>query len=264
MAEPEGLLVEGARLATIAARDLWWRLAPPHERTTFPLVRIRQRLELFLGALYVGAPAILPADPPPAPTWLARLTGRVPRHLARQTATAATDGARIWLPRAVECAEGAARAVHTYRLLAVEMAARADRGTPRHVPPRGSDALVRDLYLLAEAVTIDRAIGGILSGPRDGPPRREACGARQASPTRSTHPRGACRRAHRARRPGHGGQDARSRRVRHGDAVRVRRVGSRDGPAPSNAGRPVPGDRDSVALGACCARRWREALGAGR
>ena len=135
MAEPEGLLVEGARLATIAARDLWWRLAPPRERTLFPLVRIRQRLELFLGALYVGAPAILPADPPPAPTWLARLAGRAPRHLTRQTATAATDGTHIWLPRAVESSEGEARAVDTYRLLAVEMAARADRGTPRHAPP---------------------------------------------------------------------------------------------------------------------------------
>ena len=67
MAEPEGLLIEGARLATIAARDLWWRLAPPRERARLPLVRIRQRLELFLGALYVGAPSILPADPPPAP-----------------------------------------------------------------------------------------------------------------------------------------------------------------------------------------------------
>ena len=164
MAEPEGLLVEGARLATIAARDLWWRLAPPRERTMLPLVRIRQRLELFLGALYVGAPSILPADPPPAPTWLARLTGRAPRHLTRQTATAATDGAHIWLPRAVESSEGEARAVDTYRLLAVEMAARADRGTPRHAPPRGSDPLVRDLYLLAEAVTIDRAIAESFPG----------------------------------------------------------------------------------------------------
>jgi len=164
MAEPEGLLVEGTRLATIAARDLWWRLAPPRECTVFPLVRIRQRLELFLGALYVGAPSILPADPPPAPTWLARLAGRAPRHLTRRTATAATDGARIWLPRAVESSEGDARAADTYRLLAVEMAARADRGTPRHAPPGGSDLLVRDLYLLAEAVAIDRAIAESFPG----------------------------------------------------------------------------------------------------
>ena len=164
MAEPEDLLVEGARLAAIAARDLWWRLGPPRERTVFPLVRIRQRLELFLGALYVGAPSILPADPPPAPTWLARLAGRAPRHLTRLTATAATDGVRIWLPRAVESSEGEARAVDTYRLLAVEMAARADRGTPRHAPPGGCDPLVRDLYLVAEAVAIDRAIAESFPG----------------------------------------------------------------------------------------------------
>ena len=164
MAEPEGLLVEGARLATIATRDLWWRLSPPRERAMLPLARIRQRLELFLGALYVGTPSILPADPPSAPTWLARLTGRAPRHLSRQTATAATDGARIWLPRVVESSAGEAHAVGTYRLLAVEMAARVDRGTPRHAPPRRADPLARDLYLLAEAVTIDRAIGTSFPG----------------------------------------------------------------------------------------------------
>ena len=164
MAEPEGLLVEGARLATIAARDLWWRLAPPRERTMFPLVRIRQRLELFLGALYVGAPSILPADPPPAPTWLARLAGRAPRHLTRQTATAATDGVRIWLPRAVESSEGEARAVDTYRLLAVEMAARADRGTPRHAPPGDPIRSCETCTSLAEAVAIDRAIAESFPG----------------------------------------------------------------------------------------------------
>lgn len=164
MAEPEGLLIEGARLATRAARDLWWRAAPPGERARLPLARIRRRLELFLAALYAEAPAILPADPPPAPVWLARLVGRAPRHLVRRIATAATDGVRIWLPREIDAADGESRALATYRLLAVEQAARVARGTPARAPRARSDTLERDLYCLAEAVAIDRTIAADFPG----------------------------------------------------------------------------------------------------
>ncbi len=158
MAEPEGLLIEGARLATSAVRDLWRRRSSPDEPCVLPLARVRQRLELFLQMLYPEAPPILPADPPPAPSWLARLMGRAPRHLTVRVATAATDGARIWLPRLLDAAEGESRALAAYRLLAVEQAARATRGTTSHAPRDGFDPLERDLYLLAEAVAIDRAI----------------------------------------------------------------------------------------------------------
>ncbi len=164
MADPEGLLIEAARLATSAARDLWRRRSPPDGRSVLPLARVRQRLELFLGALYAEAPPIVPADPPPAPVWLARLMGRAPRHLALRTATASTDGARIWLPRTLDASEGEPRALATYRLLAVEQGARAARDTPHHAPRGRSDSLERDLYLLAEAVAIDRAIAGALPG----------------------------------------------------------------------------------------------------
>lgn len=156
MAEPEGLLIEGARLATSAARDLWWRVSPPGERARVPLARVRARLELFVAALFPEAPPIQPADPPPAPVWLARLLGRAPRHLAQRTASAGTDGVRIWLPRELVATDGETRAFGIYRLLAVEQAARAARGTPR-ITPR-ADVLERDLYLLAESVDIDRTI----------------------------------------------------------------------------------------------------------
>jgi len=164
MAEPEGLLIEGARLATSAARDLWRRHSPPRESRMLPLARIRPRLELFVQALYPEAPPILPADPPPAPVWLARLLGRTPRHLAPRVARASTDGARIWLPRTLDSSGGEARALAMYRVLAVEQAARAARDTPGHAPRQGPDQLERDLYLLAEAAAIDRTIARDLPG----------------------------------------------------------------------------------------------------
>jgi nitric oxide reductase NorD protein len=162
--DPEGLLIEGARLATAAARDLWRRVAPPGDRDQLPLAHVRQRLDLFLAALYGGAPPVLPSDPPPAPVWLARFAGRAPRHLRRRTALASTDGARIWLPRTLRAADGEARAMATYRLLAVEQAARAARGTAPHAPSRIADPLERDLYALAEAIAVDRSIAENLPG----------------------------------------------------------------------------------------------------
>ena len=74
MAEPEGLLIEGAhRVAVVGARDLWWRIRPPGEAPVLARWRrVRQRLELFLGAPCTAwSVSILPADPEPAPTWLA-------------------------------------------------------------------------------------------------------------------------------------------------------------------------------------------------
>lgn len=131
-----------------------------------PLARLQRRLELFLAALYRDPPRILAADPPPPATWLARAMGRAPRHLSASTATASTDGASIWLPRALPAGDEEAAAA-TYRLLAIEQAARAARGTPtRHA----TDGLTQDLYLLAEAVAVDRALardfGGLGAGLR--------------------------------------------------------------------------------------------------
>ena len=175
MAEPEGLLIEGARLATATARDLWWRVAPPRERARLPLARVRRRLELFLGALYAEAPHLLPADVSPAPVWLARLTGHAPRHLRVRTATAATDGAHIWLPRALDASDGEAQALAAYRLLAVEQAARAARDTPGHAPP-------------ARAI---RSSGTSTSWPRRSPSTRRSPGASPVSWRISARPGGA-------------------------------------------------------------------------
>ena len=164
--EPEGLLIDGARKAAVAVRELWWRARPPQARGELPLARVKRRLELVVGALYGDIPAILPSDPPPRPTWLARVFGRAPRHLSARIAHPFTDGFSVWLPRAIETGDEGA-AVATYRLLALEQVARAVRGTPAAAP---SDRLERDLYALAEAAAVDRQLsdefGGIVADLR--------------------------------------------------------------------------------------------------
>lgn len=162
--EPEGLLIDGARRAAVAARELWWRARPPRAPGKLPLVRVKRRLELVTGALYADAPVIVPSDPPPRPTWLARVFGRAPGHLIARGAEASTDGASVWLPRALDIDDDESAAVATYRLLALEQVARAVRGTPAGAP---SGRLEHDLYALAEAVAVDRELarsfGGIVA-----------------------------------------------------------------------------------------------------
>jgi nitric oxide reductase NorD protein len=155
VAEPEGLLIEGARRAAVAARELWWRARSPATRGELPLSHVKQRLELFAAALYGAVPPIRPSDPPPRPTWLARVLGRAPRHLASRIARASTDGVSIWLPRAIPAGNDEASAFTRYRLLAIEQAARATRGTSALLP---ADPLERDLYALAEAVAVDHQL----------------------------------------------------------------------------------------------------------
>jgi nitric oxide reductase NorD protein len=163
MSEPEGLLIEGARVAVAGARDLWCRARPPAEEPRLALAQVRQRLELLLGALHDERIPILPADPEPPPTWLARLLGRVPRQLARVGALAATDGRHVWLPRQIETREGEPVAYEHYRLLAVEQAARVARRFAR-ADPLHAPRMERDLYWIAVAATVDHDLALNLPG----------------------------------------------------------------------------------------------------
>jgi nitric oxide reductase NorD protein len=179
MSEPEGLLVEGARVAVAGARDLWWRVRPATEAPRLPLGRVRQRLELLLSALFRERVSILPADPEPAPTWLARLLGRAPGHLVSAGARAATDGRHVWLPRALDARDGEPAALDRYRLLAVEQAARMVRGFAR-AHPHDAPRVERDLYWVAAADAVDRGLARDLPGLAPGlrAARRAALAAR--------------------------------------------------------------------------------------
>ncbi len=139
-------------LATRFARDLWARRSAGEETRPLQLRDVRRRVELFVVALFPDAPEIGVADPPAPLSLLARLARRRTAHLHTHSAMSSTDGIRIRLPGGLESLPASA-VLDRYRLLALEQASRASRGTPAFVP--GTDRLLRDLYLLAEAAAID-------------------------------------------------------------------------------------------------------------
>jgi nitric oxide reductase NorD protein len=179
MGEPEGLLIDGARIAVASARDLWCRVQPPAEAPVLTLERVRRRLELFLSALHGLTVALFPADPEPAPSGLARLLARAPRRLAPAGALAATDGRHVWVPRALDAGNGEPAALDRYRLLAVEQAARVARGFAS-AHPHDAPLVERDLYWIAAAGVVDRGLTRDLPGlaPMLRTARAEALAAR--------------------------------------------------------------------------------------
>ncbi len=163
MGEPEGLLIEGARVAVAAARDLWWRARPREASPDVALTPLRARLEMLLAALHGARLPILPTDPEPAPTWLARLLRRVPHHLVTEEALAATDGRRVWLPRRLDARFDPVTGGDRYRLLAVEQAARLVGGFAGAAPP-ATARIERDLYWIATGAAVDSALDRALPG----------------------------------------------------------------------------------------------------
>lgn len=163
MSEPEEVIIEGAHLTTTYAAALWRRNVPG--RPPLPgLSDVRTRLEFYVAALCPDAPAIVVAEPPAVPHLLARLMKRIPPHLVRRAAHCSTDGRRIRLPRALD-RDTERETLELYRLLALEQALRATRGSPLHVP--GDDEpLLRDLYLLSEAAAVDRELVAMVPGLR--------------------------------------------------------------------------------------------------
>ncbi len=152
MAEPEDVIAEGALIATRVVRDLWSRRAAGTAEPPPQLKDLRRRVELFVAAVFPGAPEIGVADLPAPPSFLARLARRRTAHLYSRVAIPSTDGHRIRLPGALDGLPAPA-ILDRYRLMALEQAARASRRTSAQMPE--ADPLLRDLYLLAEAAAID-------------------------------------------------------------------------------------------------------------
>ena len=76
MAEPESVIAEGALYATRFARELWARRAAGRTQAPPGLEDLTRRLDLFLAAVFPGAPEIGVAEPPAPPSYLARLARR--------------------------------------------------------------------------------------------------------------------------------------------------------------------------------------------
>lgn len=173
MSEPEDVLLEGAHAATSFVSRQWRRnRVPPRE---LRLHDVRRRLELLLGALYDNTLPIVSADAPARPSLIGRLVHRTPRYLVDLRELAGTDGRRIRLPRAILAPHGDEAAFAQFRLLAVQQAARVQRGTPRMLPLITAP-LIRDLFLLAESVAIDQSLCRELPGIR-----RDLVAARRAA-----------------------------------------------------------------------------------
>ena len=165
MAEAEEVLTDAARHATVFAQRLWRRYqGPPPITPTTTLADIAERLDLLITALLDEHFALRTAQAPPRPTLLARLFGRAPRPRCR-TPVPGTDGRHLWLPPDLRPAD-MAQAATFYRVMALQQAVRAVRGSatqlPADLPPPQAA-----LYLICEARAADKALVSLMPGMVD-------------------------------------------------------------------------------------------------
>ncbi len=178
MSEPEEVVIEAAHAATGVAARVWRRRSEQARARALRLAEVRSRLEVLLHALFRRPFDIEPAEPPLAPNFFRRVAGRVPRHLACPPLVAWNDGDRIALPPELpRLGPWPGEALDLYRLLAVEQAARVRRGTAV-AAALAPGALVRDLFLLAEARAIEHALASELPGLAPGLDASRAAAAR--------------------------------------------------------------------------------------
>lgn len=161
MSEPEDVIVEAVHFATIKARAIWAKQHPGDDR--LHLTEVHRRLELLVSALFEDAPAIGPAEIPPPLPLLARFASPLLSRARPMLSLSSTDGVLIRLPQVLDEKAGT-NSIIRYRLLALEQAIRASRGTSALLPD--GDLLLRDLYLLSESGSVDVALALLVPGFR--------------------------------------------------------------------------------------------------
>ena len=161
MAEAEDLISDAARHATVYVRALWRRHRPPKAGPPATLLAdLAPRLDLLACGVFQRSFTLRVAQAPAPPTWLNNLLlrGQAPPPRA---ALPATDGDSIWLPGSFP--DGAAAAGARYRVMLLQQAMRATRGSALHYPGAATP-LLRALYLLLEARAADAALLALLPG----------------------------------------------------------------------------------------------------
>ncbi|HEX9171469.1 MAG TPA: VWA domain-containing protein [Telluria sp.] len=162
MAEAEDVITDVARHATVFVQNLWRRHRQRDHARQLELGDVAPRLDLLINAVFGRGFRLRPAQAPAPRTWLDKLIRRneaPPPTLALP----ATDGASIWLPRSFDIVETDADASERYRLLLLQQAMRAMRGSARHYP-FGQSAALQACYHILEARAADDALVLLLPG----------------------------------------------------------------------------------------------------
>ena len=155
MSEPEDLVIDVARHATVFMRDTWRRHYPHDPDQPVALASLARRLDLLLSAACANSPPMRVALPPARPTMLHRLfhPGAYPRH--RQPIPAASRDT-IWLPAHLDTRDEV-EASELYRAMALQQAFRTRRASAQAIlaQPR---PLLRDTALVLEAQAVEAEV----------------------------------------------------------------------------------------------------------
>ncbi|AOH35464.1 nitric oxide reductase activation protein NorD [Luteimonas sp. JM171] len=161
MAEPEDLVVDVARHATIFIRDTWRRHYARDPDEPVALASLARRLDLLLSAACGTSLPMRIALPPARPTMLHRFfnPAAYPRH---HQALPATNDGTLWLPGNLGTCDPL-EASELYRAMALQQAFRAMRGSARAILalPR---PLLRDTALVLEAQAAEAEVARRLPG----------------------------------------------------------------------------------------------------
>ena len=162
MAEAEDVIADAALRATTFVQAYWRRHRPRAGVRQLELSDVAPRLDLLAHAVFGRVFPLRPSQPPPPRTFLDKL---LRRHEAPPASRAlpATDGVGIWLPRAIVVDTTETAALSRYRLMLLQQAMRAARGSALHYPWR-ENAWVRACYHVLEARAADEQLERLLPG----------------------------------------------------------------------------------------------------
>lgn len=161
MPEAEDVITDAARHATVFAQSLWRRYRAINAQPQTDLPALLRRIDLFITAAFDQNFPLRIAQPPAPIPFVRKLLRRAESPVAT-AAIPATDGVSIWLP--VSCIADSNTGLEQLRLMAMQQAQRAQRGSARLLAS-ASTPLERPVYEVLEALAADgeliRRFGGM-------------------------------------------------------------------------------------------------------